>query len=567
MLNLEGEVMRVNEKIHANIKTIIFALASVLPIHAAHAIDFQTDNPDLRITWNNTLKYSTAYRLKDADPALITATAPVSTNMYTFNQNDGDLNFKKKGLISSRLDWLSEFDIGTRNLGARVSGAYWYDLVYNRANHNDGSFDSVSVLSGRPANQFAPDTRDQHGKQGEVLDAFVYAKSSGETPATIRAGRHTLVYGETLFMGANGIAYAQGPTDLVKLLAVPGTPFKEILLPVNQISGTVQVASNVSVGAYYQLEWRPTRIPGVGSYNSDFNGAGVGVNGGGILLGPGLAAIGINDLEPKDSGQGGIQVKFTPENSGVEYGLYAAQYNDKGPQLYVSNIPPACTPCTWQNIYAEDIKTYGASASGVLLGANVAAEVSTRRNTPLVDDPVFNPGPADNNNPLFAVGNTAHANLSAIYVMPTNSLFDGGAWLAELGWNRALSCTTHCDNVDPNTTRDATSMRAIFAPDYYQVIDGLDISIPVGLGYGLSGRSRAVFKFNGGVEHGGDLSIGVNGTYQQVWKGGVNYVHYLGAATPFLISNPATGTTNPTLSYGQSLADRDNISLYIKRSF
>ena len=361
-------------------------------------------------------------------------------------------------------------------------------------------------------------------------------------------------------MGANGIAYAQGPTDLVKLLAVPGTPFKEILLPVNQISGTVQVSSNVSVGAYYQLEWRPTRIPGVGSYNSDFNGAGVGVDG--ILLGapPTPPAMGITTMEAKESGQGGIQVKFTPENSGVEYGLYAAQYNDKGPQLYVDVVAN-----TWQQIYAEGIKTYGASASGVLLGANVALEVSERRNTPLVDDPVFYPAAADSSNPLFGIGNTAHANLSALYVMPTNSLFEGGVWLAELGWNRALSCTLNCSNVDPNTTRDASSMRLIFAPDYYQVINGLDISIPVGLGYGLSGRSRAVFKFNGGVEHGGDFSIGVNGTYQQVWKGGVNYVHYLGSATPFLIPDPATG--NPMLSYGQSLADRDNISLYIKRSF
>lgn len=551
--------MRASEKIHANIKAIIFALASVLPMHAAHAIDFQTDNPDLKITWNNTFKYSTAFRLKDADPALSTSSFnPTANDMYNFNQNDGDLNFKKKGLISSRLDWLSEFDIGTRNLGARVSGAYWYDLVYNRGNHNDGSIvDSSSILSGRSANEFNPDTRDQHGKQGEVLDAFVYAKGDA---GTIRAGRHTLVYGETLFMGANGIAYAQGPTDLVKLLAVPGTPFKEILLPVNQISGTTQVASNVSLGAYYQLEWRPTRIPGAGSYNSDFNGAGVGIDG--LLLPAPLGnfATGIDDLKPKNSGQGGIQVKFTPENSGVEYGLYAAQYNDKGPQLYVDIVTH-----TWQQVYAEGVKTFGASVSGVLLGANVAAEVSERTNAPLVNDPVFAGTPADNNNPAFAVGKTAHANLSAIYVMPTNRVFEGGAWLAELGWNRALSCTSNCQWVDPNTTRDATSMRAIFAPDYYQVINGLDISIPIGLGYGLSGRSRAVFKFNGGVEHGGDFSIGVNGTYQQVWKGGVNYVHYLGSATPFLIPNPANG--NPMLSYGQSLADRDNISLYIKRSF
>lgn len=555
--------MRVNENIHANIKRIIFALASVLPMHAAFAIDFQTDNPDLKITWNNTFKYSTAYRLKDADPALTTSSFnPSANDFFTFNQNDGDLNFKKKGMISSRLDWLTEFDIGTKNTGARVSAAYWYDLVYNRGNHNDGSvLDSSSALSGRPSNEFNPDTRDQHGKHAEVLDAFVYAKGDlGEHPGTIRAGRHTLVYGETLFMGANGIAYAQGPTDLVKLLAVPGTPFKEILMPVNQISGTVQVASNVSVGAYYQLEWRPTRIPGVGSYNSDFNGAGVGVDG--ILIG-GPVATGISDLEAKDSGQGGIQVKFTPENSGVEYGLYAAQYNDKGPQLYV-NVAAAPT-WTWQQVYAEGVKTYGTSASGVLLGANVAAEVSTRRNTPLVDDPVFFPAAATSSNPLFAVGNTAHVNLSSLYVMPTNSVFEGGVWLAELGWNRALSCTANCSNIDPNTTRDATSMRMIFQPDYYQVISGLDISIPIGLGYGVDGRSRSVFKFNGGVEHGGDLSVGVNGTYQQVWKGGVNYVHYLGKATPFLIPDPKTG--NPMLSYGQSLADRDNISLYIKRSF
>ena len=242
--------------------------------------------------------------------------------------------------------------------------------------------------------------------------------------------------------------------------------------------------------------------------------------------------------------------------------MYAAQYNDKGPQLYVNLVTH-----TWQQVYAEGVKTYGASASGVLLGANVAAEVSERTNAPLVNDPVFAGTPADNNNPSFAVGKTAHANLSALYVMPTNAVFEGGVWLAELGWNRALSCTSNCPMVDPNTTRDASSMRLIFAPDYYQVINGLDISIPVGLGYGLSGRSRAVFKFNGGVEHGGDLSIGVNGTYQQVWKGGVNYVHYLGSATPFLIPNPNAAGNPPMLSYGQSLADRDNISLYIKRSF
>lgn len=155
--------MRVNGKIHANIKKIIFALAAVLPVHAAYSIDFDTGNPDLKVTWNNTFKYSTAYRLHDADPALTTSSFnPSANDMYTFNQNHGDLNFKKKGMISDRVDWLTELDVGTKNTGARVSAAYWYDLVYNRGNHNDGSvLDSSNVLSGRPSNVFNPDTRDQ----------------------------------------------------------------------------------------------------------------------------------------------------------------------------------------------------------------------------------------------------------------------------------------------------------------------------------------------------------------------------------------------------------------------
>jgi Protein of unknown function (DUF1302) len=552
--NIQGEFMMVNGKIHANIRMIIFALASVLPM-AAHAIDFETNDPDLKATWNNTFKYSTAYRLQDANPALTNDPAN-----FTFNQNSGDLNFKKKGMVSNRLDWLTELDVGTKNYGGRFSAAAWYDAVYNRGNHNDGTvLDSTALLSGNSANQFTSGTKNLHGNYSEVMDAFVYAKGDlGETPATARLGRHTLLYGETLFFGANGIANAQGPVDMVKMLTVPGWQFKEILRPVNQISGDVQLTSNVSVGAYYQLEWRPSLIPGVGSYLSDFNGAGAGVAG--ILTGPTSSAVGISDLNAKNSGQGGAQLKYTPAGSDVEYGLYAAQYNDKTPQLYVN-----VAANTLQQVYAEGIKTYGASASTVLLGANVAAEVSVRRNTPLNNDPVFAVGAATSSNPLFGVGNTAHANFSSIYVMPTNSFFQGGVWLAELAWNRTTSCTANCAVVDPNTTRDATAMRMIFEPAYYQVVNGMDITIPVGVGYNLNGRSSAVFKFNGGVEHGGDLSIGVNGTYQQVWKGGINYVHFMGAATPFLIRNPATGL--PMESFGQSLADRDYISFNIKRSF
>jgi len=552
------------------------ALAAIWPAHAVHAFEFDTGNPDLKISWNNTFKYSTAYRLKDADPRLLSGGYPAAgpTDFTGANMDDGDLNFRHKGLVSNRVDWLTELDITTAAYGARVSAAAWYDAMYNRPNQNPSPATNAAILTGRAADAFTPGTRRLHGRDAEVLDAFVYAKGSvGELPGTVRVGRHTLQYGETLFFGANGIANAQGPVDLVKLLSVPGSQFKEILRPVNQVSGSLQIASNLALGAYYQFEWRPSLIPGAGSYLSSFDVAGAGSSA--FLVAPATvpapAFAVIPDMKAKNSGQGGVQLKWTPSGSDVELGFYAARYNDKTPNFYLGFSPafPPGAPATWQAVYAEGIKTYGASASTVLGGFNVAAEVSVRRNTPLVSDPTPNftgaGTPADNSdNPAYAVGNTAHANLSAIYVLPTNQLFQGGTFLGEIAWNRTTSVTGK-GSLDPNTTRDATALRMIFEPAYYQVVTGLDITIPIGVGYNVDGRSSAVGQFNGGAAHGGDASIGVNGTWRQDWKFGLSYTRFLGTAGTFLKNNPVTNT--PVLSYAQALKDRDFISFNIKRSF
>jgi hypothetical protein len=552
------------------------AIAAILPAHAVHAFEFDTGNPDLKISWNNTFKYSTAYRLKDADPRLLSGGYPAAgpTDFTGANMDDGDLNFRHKGLVSNRVDWLTELDITTAAYGARVSAAAWYDAMYNRPNQNQSPATNAAILTGRATDAFTPGTRRLHGRDAEVLDAFVYAKGSvGELPGTVRAGRHTLQYGETLFFGANGIANAQGPVDLVKLLSVPGSQFKEILRPVNQVSGSLQIASNLSLGAYYQFEWRPSLIPGAGSYLSSFDVAGAGSSA--FLVAPATvpapAFAVIPDMKAKNSGQGGLQLKWTPSGSDVELGFYAARYNDKTPNFYLGFSPafPPGAPATWQAVYAEGIKTYGASASTVLGGFNVAAEVSVRRNTPLVSDPTPNftgaGTPANNSdNPAYAVGNTAHANLSAIYVLPTNQLFQGGTFLGEVAWNRTTSVTSK-GSLDPNTTRDATALRMIFEPAYYQVVTGLDITIPIGVGYNVDGRSSAVGQFNGGTAHGGDASIGVNGTWRQDWKFGLSYTRFLGTAGTFLKNNPVTNT--PVLSYAQALKDRDFISFNIKRSF
>ena len=196
------------------------ALAStaMLACFHANATDFATGNPDLKIRWDNTVKYSAASRLSGRAPGLSSTTFGASgiVGANNINQDDGDNNFDR-GLVSNRVDLFSEADLSYANFGARVSGAAWYDTVYNR--HTDNRTSTSNHL---PASDFPAETRKLMGRKAELLDAFVYGKFDfAETPTTVRLGRHTLLWGESLFFGANGIAGGQAPIDLIKLLSVP----------------------------------------------------------------------------------------------------------------------------------------------------------------------------------------------------------------------------------------------------------------------------------------------------------------------------------------------------------
>lgn len=220
----------------------------------SHGFALDTGNPDLTATWDNTLKYSNAWRVNKLDHKV--AVGPGTSNSNP-NLDDGDRNFDR-GLISNRLDLLSEFDIKYKDVGARISAASWYDSVYSHHNDNDspGTANSVSV----DHDEFTSDTRHIHEQKTEILDAFVYgSKEIGSTSLSGRLGQFTQIYGESLFFGANGIANAQSTVDLVKLLSVPSSQFKEILMPTKQVSGNWQLTDKVSVGAYYQFEWNKTR--------------------------------------------------------------------------------------------------------------------------------------------------------------------------------------------------------------------------------------------------------------------------------------------------------------------
>lgn len=542
-------------------------LAHFAMLPTAWAVEIDAGNPDVKVRWDNTLKYSAAWRLKEPSGAL------VDDPPASINQDDGDRNFGK-GLISNRLDLLSEFDASYQRFGLRLSGAAWYDDVYNRSTDNDSASTSNSISV--PSDRFTAATRKLHGKMAELLDAFVYGRAQfGDTSASFRLGNYSLLWGESLFFGDNGIAGGQAPVDIIKLLSVPSTQFKELIRPTDQISGQLQIGPTVTLGAYYQFEWEKSRIPAAGSYFSraDFLDAGgerliVGAPGGPFAAPP--AFMRGPDQAAKSSGQGGIQLRWRSEDIDTDFGFYAIRFHDKNPGVYLrpSAGPPDFATGqigTYNLVYAEGIKAFGMSASKSIGASNIAAEVSVRRNTPLVSTGgavVVAPGQrADNNNdPLYPVGNSAHAQVSLIQTLERSDFWEGGLFLGEIAWNRRTSVTRNAANLDPNTTRDAAALRFIFSPTWYQALSGLDLSAPVGMGYNFSGRSSVISLWNGGWSHAGDLSIGIAGEYLLKWKGGITYTRYLGNAGTLV------GADN-LYTFQQSFKDRDFISLSAQTTF
>lgn len=530
--------------------------AAICAMPGAHAFTIDTDNEDLSARWDNTFKYSNAFRAHGQSNSML------SGNAFAANTDDGNRNFNR-GLISNRVDWMSELDVVyAKRYGMRISGAAWYDSVYNSSNDNN-SPGTANRFSG-PYNSFNPTTRTLHGRDAELLDAFVFGGFDlGNTRLNLRAGQHSVLWGESLFFGSNAIAGAMAPVDVIKLASVPNTQFKEALLPVPQLSAQWQLTPAVSLGAFYQLEWRANRLPAAGSYFSglDFQPAG-----GEAMYIPGSPQPLFRgpDENAKNSGQGGLQLRFSALDT--DFGLYAVRFNDKNQQV-VNVIGAAGFPTSYRLAYHEGITAVGASASHTFGDVQLAIEGSIRHNQDLAstnaNDVSALTGTAANNNsnnPAYAVGRTAHINISTLTTLPSSFLAREASLIGEVMWNRVLSVQKNAQALDPNSTRDALALRLVLEPTYRQVLPGLDLSVPIGFSWSPAGSRSQVLGPSLPAENGGDMSIGVKGSYLDVWRFSLAYTHFYGAGAPMMTGFP------PSFTYQQFMKDRDFVSLSISRT-
>lgn len=496
---------------------------------------------DWQMRFDNTVKYSSGYRLNSASSSLIN---PISSKA---NADDGDRNFDR-GFISNRVDLLSEFDIQKDGYGLRLSGAAWYDQAYNQSNDNNSS---LSANRAGAYNRFSSGTREAAGRDAEMLDWFVFGHNDiGGKKLSYRLGQHSLVWGTSMFFGMNGIAKGMAPTDVYKL-NIPGTQAKETTIPVPQLSSTLQLTDDTSVEAYVQFKYRSTRLYPAGSYFSSTDMLGAGAErmfiGNPTVNRCGASSVPIsqrfnncylNYTGVDESGSKhnyGFALNTRSDWLNADLGFYAISYSDMS-QLIQTNT----TGGTYRLVVPKDpVRAVGMSVSKLIGDANMGLEFSMRDNQPLaMKEGVFTPTDSS-----YVKGRTAHMNLSWSLLGGKAGFWDGSSLVGEFAANKVVSIDgantrvagryavgTEKVNRDKNET--SAAVRVIFTPTWYQVAPGLDLSTPINLGWSFKGNSMidTSFPFSGSPSRGGELVLGISGVYLNKWIASLSWINYLGKA-------------------------------------
>lgn len=574
----------------------VAASTAVLAGGGAQAFEVDTGNPDVSVRWDNTVRFTSGIRV-DQRNNLIGNSAVSDEGTYSFDRGD---------FVTNRFDLLSELDfVYKRNYGFRVSGAGWWDPAYDGTSKSNPNAPLVNIPS-YPNHQYSSYiTNHYEGPSAELLDAFAFGKwDLGTVPTTLKVGRQSLYWGESLFLNGNlhGIAYAQNPLDLQKGFATPGVEAKELFRPLGQISVTAQLTDSFSVGAQYFWEWQSFRYPEGGTYLGPvdfvFNGperavfAQAPVN---PLLGPVSGQnIGYSKgpaLEPKQSGDWGIALRWSPEVLDGTLGFYYRRYSDKLPQTLVTqqtlipaNFPvaalrnqPLASSSTYNLIYAGGIDLWGVSLAKNIAGVSVGAELSYRHDTPLnsqvlgAGTPTGTGVPSQGDTP-GPRGDTFHGLINGVGVVSKTPVFDTANWAVELTWAEWSKVTSGAnlfnalgyapcagkDKWDGCTTKNYFGLSTAFTPTWFQVFPGVDLSAPLTFAIGLSGNAPTVF---GGNQGNGNYTIGVSANVYQKYLIDLKYIDWLGRSKD---NGTMVTSVNGLTTY---LTDRGFISLTLKTTF
>lgn len=403
-----------NKAIYQMFKKTPLALAMAGAVTSAQAIEYNVG--ELNIQLANTVSYGIGWRVEERDRGQIMvgngSAIDETTYGASYNYDDGTLNYDQGDIYTNVFKWSGDLEMSYRNYGGFFRARAYYDHAIM---DQDTEF-----------KQLNEETENAAGRGAELLDAFVWADYDiNYVPVTFRLGRQVISWGESTFIqgGINSV----NPVD-ASAFRKPGAELKEGLLPVNMFYTSIGLTGEITLEAFYQLEWDHTRSDPCGTFFStvDFvaDGCGPVILGGeaderdilafrdleidtGVPLANRVAPVTerIEDEEPSDSGQYGMAVRWYSEALGdTEFGFYYMNIHSRLPYIngVITNqdrlgvltgtpnmeVNADATYNTYRPLYQiaypEDIKIAGISfARSTASGASISGEISYKPDMPV----------------------------------------------------------------------------------------------------------------------------------------------------------------------------------------
>lgn len=441
------------------------------------------------ISVDTQLSYTSSWRVEGKDDDFL---AP------GFGHSQGDDNFENGGQVESFFKALIDADVNWKgDHGVFLRAVGFYDTVYSDRKSKFSS--TLNPAAGDYYTNDYDDFEDVHGNNVDLLDAYAYTNFRlAGMPVDLRAGQQTIFWGESLLIFGS-VASSMNPLDTT-LSNTPGYETKEVLMPTGRLYGAISTPDDkLTLAVSYKYEWDKSKVSEAGHYWATSDALDGSVSN---LLGIPRAA----DVGEKDGDEYALALRYLFDN-GDEVGLYYVNYRDHLPQLKLG-------AAGYYLEYEDDIDLYAASYSTVIpaTNTNVAAEIGYRPSVM-----------------VGGVGTGQYIDAEVLQIQANAIQLFGdvpGADAATGYFAAAYNTVLDRERSELGKDKDAFGVRAKVIFDYFNVMDGLDMKVPVSVSW--NPYNKTSFGISGLSEGSHSYAVGLEGIYLGNYRASLTYTGYLG---------------------------------------